>query len=74
MSSYFLSVKTKDGYKRIRVPKEVYIYVNLLENAVRYPYTREQLRELYSDTNRFEVNKETEKTMKTTSKRMKSKQ
>lgn len=57
-SSYYLSVKTKDGdYKHFKVPYEIYLYVNQLEFAVKHP-TVSCLSDLYPE--RFSILKKIE--------------
>lgn len=44
-----VSIKTKEGlYKRFEVQKEVYIYIKLLETAIRYPEVS-KLKEVYHE-------------------------
>lgn len=48
MPKYFLYVKIDEtNFKHFQVPKEVYVYVCQLENALRYSRTKEAMKQLY---------------------------
>ena len=46
--AYFISVKTRKGFKHIEVEEEVYIYVKQLEIAIKYP-AESKLKETYHE-------------------------
>jgi len=49
MNKYFVSIKTKDNlFKKFKVQKEVYIYIKILETAIRYP-TISKFKEVYHE-------------------------
>lgn len=46
----FVSIKNRHGvYKHFGVPKEVYVYICQLENAVKCSASRRKIRELYPE-------------------------
>lgn len=49
MSKYIVSIKNKDNiFKKFEVQKEVYIYIKLLETAIKYP-ALSKLKEVYHE-------------------------
>jgi hypothetical protein len=53
-TQHYLSIKNKDGnFEHFLVPKEVYMYVHQLENAIKYP-DRSGIKQLYPE--RFNEN------------------
>ena len=44
---YYISIKTKDGFKHFPVSEEVYNYIRQLEFGIKFPYTKQRLKEEY---------------------------